>query len=258
MSENPYASPNIQTPPPYSQTRVGLGLVYKPLPGLLLANRVLAIVSTIGSVALALLAAIAMGASSELSSTEFETDLTALDIVTGLVALAYLPIIFAWNICFLIAVYRLAANSHAIGVRRPETSPGFAVGSYFIPILNLFKPYQVMKEFYDVCRAKTGSLLGLWWAAHIISAILTQISFRLAMANMRDGVGNTESLSNMSTLIDLIDIPFSISLAVFSQLVLTRLAARQDELASQMPTESAWTPAMIQAPKKPLSNWGGD
>ncbi len=50
-------------------------------------------------------------------------------------------------------------------------TPGWAVGYYFIPIVNLWKPYQAMAFIRDQVSGKTpvGSLVGLWWTAWLIT-----------------------------------------------------------------------------------------
>ncbi len=69
-------------------------------------------------------------------------------------------------------------------------SEGWAAGSWFVPVLNLFRPYQIMKELYvetDKLLKKrlefyasqfNYSAIGIWWALWIISGILGQFVIR--------------------------------------------------------------------------------
>jgi len=45
-------------------------------------------------------------------------------------------------------------------------TPGWAVGWYFVPVMNLFRPFQSMRELYQESNpARIGSpLVGWWWA----------------------------------------------------------------------------------------------
>ena len=60
-------------------------------------------------------------------------------------------------------------NIHKFEVARDYTSPGWAVGWYFIPFANLIKPYGVMDEIWDGSHQGdeapdySPSTLGLWW-----------------------------------------------------------------------------------------------
>ena len=96
-------------------------------------------------------------------------------------------------------VHRTYRNLQPLGALGLAYSPGWAVGYYFIPILNLFRPYQVMAETWrasdprhgggeDWRRMAVPSLIGWWWAAHIISMVLTRVSFRIEMRSEDPGV----------------------------------------------------------------------
>lgn len=57
-------------------------------------------------------------------------------------------------------------------------TPGWAVGWYFIPIANLWKPYGAMKEIVlasSVRDALSASLLPTWWTLWIVSNIADRV-----------------------------------------------------------------------------------
>jgi len=71
---------------------------------------------------------------------------------------------------------------------------GWAAGSWFVPIINLFRPYQIMKELYQETKEllvkkeitlKTTFLptssLGWWWTLWIINGIISQFVFRYSL-----------------------------------------------------------------------------
>src|SRR5579883_37701 len=68
-----------------------------------------------------------------------------LGILTALSALELL-VLLACCVTFLIWVYRTYGNLRAFGATGLSSSPGWAVGYYFIPILWFYKPYQLMNE----------------------------------------------------------------------------------------------------------------
>jgi len=65
--------------------------------------------------------------------------------------------------------YRLQGRE-AIVSHHP--TPAWAVGSYFIPILHLYKPFQAMAFIRDSCsvHAKGTGLLALWWLTWLIGS----------------------------------------------------------------------------------------
>lgn len=71
-------------------------------------------------------------------------------------------------------------------------SEGWAAGSWFVPILNLYRPYQIMKEMYTETRhllqskgfpeiSLSAKLLGWWWALWIASRFVGQFAFRYSL-----------------------------------------------------------------------------
>lgn len=100
-----------------------------------------------------------------------------------------------------------------------------AVWGWFVPLFNLYKPYQMMKEMfvqtadlfkhYDINprqSLRTG-ILGLWWFLWIVSKIFTQIDMRTSL--------HSQTLDDLiySTQIGIVNnallIPLSVVTAIF-------------------------------------------
>ncbi|MFL6227217.1 MAG: DUF4328 domain-containing protein [Pyrinomonadaceae bacterium] len=77
---------------------------------------------------------------------------------------------------------------------KPETSPGWAVGYWFIPFANLVRPYQVVKELWiksdpaiDFTRGfadkregvRSATLVGVWWFFWIAGGVIGRLNSRL-------------------------------------------------------------------------------
>lgn len=104
----------------------------------------------------------------------------------GLIGIVQLLLLVITGIVFLRWVYCVSRNAHSINSENLEITPGWAVGYYFIPILNLWKPYSAIKEAYGTFtddEESTGgtAIIGAWWFFWIVSNILGRVSFRLAM-----------------------------------------------------------------------------
>ena len=77
-------------------------------------------------------------------------------------------------ILFLMWKHRASKNLAPLGVSNQRFSPRWAVAYYFIPILNLFRPYQLMKEIYlhsggGGASTPSESILAAWWGMFLIS-----------------------------------------------------------------------------------------
>jgi len=100
-------------------------------------------------------------------------------------------------ILYFIWVRRSYRNLHTLQFKPTEFSSGWAIGSYFVPILNLFRPYTMMKEIWfgsqpennledegnsEVHERRTStSFLAIWWTAFLINGTANNISFRLTL-----------------------------------------------------------------------------
>jgi len=106
------------------------------------------------------------------------------DAVTGIVGLAQFIVTIITGITFLRWIYRSNKNLRALSGESMTFTPGWSVGWYFIPIANLWKPYQVMKEIWDVshkCNATGHAVVGWWWALWLLSNPLGRLPFKLVM-----------------------------------------------------------------------------
>lgn len=76
-------------------------------------------------------------------------------------------------------LFRSAQPTQLLGMMDVPT-PGWAVGGYFVPILNLWKPYQAMVFIRDQVASKvnTGPLVGFWWASFLTMRIANRYFFR--------------------------------------------------------------------------------
>lgn len=121
--------------------------------------------------------------------TQEEAELNDLVVTSsaGLFAVVYLITLIVWWRWQL----RAAHNIRAFGRRTFAFSPGWSIGYYFVPILNLFKPFQAMKEIEKAStpgvevdcpnfeQMDGSALVGWWWALWIIGNIAGRIVTRL-------------------------------------------------------------------------------
>jgi Domain of unknown function (DUF4328) len=70
-------------------------------------------------------------------------------------------------------------NLPALGLRYPDITPGWALGWFFVPFANLWKPYQGMRLLWkssidsaDGAKQDDPLLLVTWWALWIVAALM--------------------------------------------------------------------------------------
>jgi len=97
---------------------------------------------------------------------------------------------------FLMWFHRAHKNLGSFNITGLKYSPGWAVGGFFVPFLNLVRPYQVAKEIWQASGPKkTGNtdlaawvnepvsgLLKGWWAFFLVGSIVANISGRMMLS----------------------------------------------------------------------------
>ena len=127
--------------------------------------------------ALAAIAALAGTAGAELSSGRLQAAGFSL-MTMAYSAYAEVGAFVVIAILFLRFLYK--AVQQAKGYTTPFTyvSPGWAVGYWFIPIMNLYRPFEVVKNLSKACGQQASGdgkpavgeqLLSAWWAMFLIS-----------------------------------------------------------------------------------------
>lgn len=86
-------------------------------------------------------------------------------------------------------VYRANLNSRGFGATDMKFTPGWSVGYYFIPFLNMVRPYQSMKEIWKVSLAPSDwqsksvtSTIRAWWGLWLVCGFLGWRENRAHMA----------------------------------------------------------------------------
>jgi hypothetical protein len=114
-----------------------------------------------------------------------------------------------YSIAFIISTvtfiqwFRRAYFNLHLKVNNLSHTEGWAAGSWFVPIISLYRPYQIMKELYQetkglltrkgliVSEEYSTSYLGWWWTLWIINNIIGQIIFRYPSETIDELIGGT-------------------------------------------------------------------
>lgn len=126
-----------------------------------------------------------------------EAQAVANDSRQALIGMVQLLLYIVTAVLYCLWLYRACQNLPALGARNLRFSPGWAVGYFFIPILNLFRPYQAVKEAWKASdpavldalawkQAPGSAILGWWWAFWLVTSWLGVLSFRLVLSAGED------------------------------------------------------------------------
>lgn len=152
--------------------------------------------------------------------------------------LSMIAVFVATVVAFSMWIHRAHANLPALGNPKQglEYSPRWAVGGFFIPIVNLFVPYRVVKEIwvksdpsvrsdedFMFSVSQVPSIIGLWWAFWLISNFVNNILYRFS------GEATTPEALLGEGHLNLIAAVLEIIAAVFAIKVVRGIDRRQEE-----------------------------
>jgi hypothetical protein len=117
-------------------------------------------------------------------------ELDTLSALGSLVSVAYIATFIISVVMVGMWIYRGHANLRAAGADGLEFTPGWAVGWFFVPVANLFKPFQAMRELWNVSHAQDDSfgqpapsMLVVWWACYLIGTFFQRASARISLGH---------------------------------------------------------------------------
>jgi Domain of unknown function (DUF4328) len=91
---------------------------------------------------------------------------------------------------FVIWTFRAYKNTTALGAQRPRFAAGWAIGGWFVPILGLYRPKEIVNDLWrgsdpgdppvvkDWRGRKVPAFVTIWWAAFLLSGVADRISAR--------------------------------------------------------------------------------
>lgn len=141
-------------------------------------------------------------------------ELSSFEALYAAALLLSLVVLVATYVLFGMWVYRAAANVEVAAVPGFDYTPGWAVGWFFVPFANLFKPFAAMRQIWNASHGnESGDLdsgnpfLAFWWGLWILTAILTNVAIRLNL--------NPEDPSYVRTALQLETASSVLSLALY-------------------------------------------
>lgn len=179
-----------------------------------------------------------------LSGNPTEEEAEIAEILVGMVALLYMIVLITLMVTFSMWIHRTYGNLTSLGVMKPRFSPGWAVGFYFIPVLNLFRPYQATKEVWygsdperndfdpESYQSKAPSaLLSWWWGMWLFSGMVARGTSRIY--NRAETVDSLIAANKLMIFSDFMDILS----ALLAFLVVKRITDMQEQKHRQLEEE---------------------
>lgn len=117
-----------------------------------------------------------------------------------------------------------------------DHSDAWAAGSWFVPLLNLFRPYQIMNELFTkttnlINRKSThftkndSTLIGVWWTLWIVGNYVARLFTRAAR--------NADTIEKLlySTKVDIVISAFMVFLSIIAILMIKAYSEKEEKLS---------------------------
>jgi hypothetical protein len=243
--------PTGGTPPPDVRVSAGPYRVAHPLAqwviGLIAAAALVEIVAIVFRVQeLSLLHRVASG-----GSVSFDEGRRADDQLNATLATGFLVLVGA-SATWCVWQFRAHTNLRPLGAGNLKFSPGWVVGWWFIPIMNLAMPYLTVRELYKASDPASGAIdwptkrtpivLPVWWVACVAAFVLWGIAASVA-PRVNPTVSQLIARENVGIASDV----FRIAAAPLAIVVVRSIDRRQEK-------KRARTTAMV-APASPSPGW---
>jgi hypothetical protein len=156
----------------------------------------------------------------------------------ALMGLLQLAAFIACWIAFIIWIYAAYGNVDVIsrGTRRYDR--GWAIGAWFVPILNFFRPKQIYNDIYRAAggRPEASPLVLAWWIMWLVSNLVGNVA-------ARSQGGDTPEELRSGTIVNLVSDLLDVPAAVLAMLVVMRATQLMDRRAAELPPSPPWQPA---------------
>jgi hypothetical protein len=180
-----------------------------------------------------------------------DADIDANDGRQGIVALVQFASLVAGTIVFIRWLRAAYRNVDVVAPGTRRYGHGWAIGSWFVPILSLWRPKQIVNDVWraggqDAADAEPGTLLWFWWGAFLVSNWLSNVGGRTLFGDQ-----TPEELRNGTVAVTISD-GVDIIGAILAILVVREASNRLRARAAALPPEPEGPPEPdFEAPERP-------
>ncbi|MDB4780351.1 DUF4328 domain-containing protein [bacterium] len=152
-----------------------------------------------------------------------------------IIGLFYFSLYLLTAVIFGCWIVRANKNARALGADDLRITPGWAVGYFFVPILNLWRPYQAMKGLWQASHSPSSwtsltasPILPAWWTLWLVSSFVSQAAFRAAMdTNQIDDPNKIIAGLKTATFLDIASASVEIPLCLVAMFLVTQITHAQ-------------------------------
>ena len=120
--------------------------------------------------------------------------------------LAFVVTAIAW----LFWLHRSYGNLRLVGTRESRFTPGWAIGYWFIPFVNLVRPYQIVADLWlrsvvlngagTTERRNAPAIVSLWWGSYLVSGMVGRVA--MTMGRSAETLDQLRNLTDVGIAVD--------------------------------------------------------
>jgi hypothetical protein len=179
-----------------------------------------------------------------------DAEATANDDRQGTIGLVQLVLIIAAAVVFIRWMHAAYRNIYLVAPGERRYSPGWAIGSWFVPIMNLFRPKQMVNDIWraggrDAADAQPGALLLGWWLLWVLSSFIVNFAARSYMR------ADTAEEIKTGTILYLVSDAMSVVCAILAIVIVRKGTDRLDAKAAAVPPPPPAPESDFRVPERP-------
>jgi hypothetical protein len=180
-----------------------------------------------------------------------DAEATANDNRQGAIGLLQTALFIAAAVVFIRWMYAAYRNVELVAPGERRYGAGWAIGSWFVPILNFFRPKQMVNDIWraggrDFADAQPGFLLLSWWLLYLVSNWIVNFAARSYMR------ADTAEELKTGTILYLVSDAMSVVCAILAIVVVRKGTDRLDAKAAARPPSPAAPEPDFTAPERPV------
>jgi hypothetical protein len=181
------------------------------------------------------------------------------DMIRLAVGIAHLAILILTIVFFIMWFRRAYYNLRTLPWHNARYTDGWAAGGWFVPIINLWYPYQIMIDIWrgtqHALKERLGepqpsTIVGWWWALHLITSFYGNITTRFGW--------NAEEIDELVTVtqLDFVGDILTIPAIIITIVLIKRTSNFEKELLihSQSPSDSIFSDNYSPEPEVAIKN----
>jgi hypothetical protein len=179
-----------------------------------------------------------------------DAEATANDNRQGTIGLVQLVLGIACAVVFIRWMYAAYRNVSVVAPGERRYGAGWAIGSWFVPILNLFRPKQMINDIWraggrDAQDAQPGWLLVSWWLLFLLSSWIVNAAARSYI--------NAETAEEIKTgtILYFVSDAMSVVCAILAIVIVRQATDRLDAEAAAVPSPPPAPQSDFAVPERP-------